>query len=111
MQPAAVRHFGSPVNRLEHFGSYACRNVNGREGGRRSQHATADALDVAGFVLSNGRRILVRTDWNGDAQEVSFLREIHAGACRLFDTVLGPEYNAAHHDHLHLDRGSFRICR
>jgi hypothetical protein len=111
MQPAAVRDFGVPVARLEHFGSYACRNVNGSASGRRSQHATADALDVAAFVLRDGRRISVRTGWNGNPREREFLREIHAGACRVFDTVLGPEYNASHHDHLHLDRGSFHVCR
>jgi hypothetical protein len=43
--------------------------------------------------------------------EGRFLREVHDGACDFFDTVLGPEYNAAHHDHLHLDRGAFRLCR
>jgi hypothetical protein len=111
VQPAAMRDFGVPVARLEHFGSYACRNINGSDSGRRSQHATADALDVAAFVLRDGRRISVRTGWNGNAKEREFVREIHAGACRVFDAVLGPEYNASHHDHLHLDRGSFRVCR
>ena len=111
MQPAAARNFGVPVTRIEHFGSYACRNVNGDDGERRSQHATADAIDVSGFVLRDGHRVRVRTGWNGDAKERQFLREIHEGACRVFDAVLGPDYNAAHQDHLHLDRGSYRICR
>jgi len=111
VQPAAEKFFGEPVTKVEHFGSYACRNVYGRDGDRRSQHATADALDVAGFVLRDGRRVRVRTGWEGDANERAFLREVHAGACRVFDAVLGPDYNAAHRDHLHLDRGSFRICR
>jgi hypothetical protein len=111
LQPAALRAFGVPVTRLEHFGSYACRNVYGREENRRSQHATADAIDVAGFVLKDGHRVRVRTGWSGDPKEAAFLREIHAGACLVFDAVLGPDYNEAHRDHLHLDRGSFRICR
>ena len=111
MHPAALESFGVPVTRIEHVGSYACRNVYGRDDGRRSQHATADALDVAGFVLQDGRRVRVRDGWNGDAEEAAFLREVHAGACRVFDAVLGPDYNAAHHDHLHLDRGSYRVCR
>jgi hypothetical protein len=25
--------------------------------------------------------------------------------------VLGPEYNAAHHDHFHLDRGPLMRCK
>lgn len=42
----------------------------------------------------------------------SFLREIHASACRYFGTVLGPEANNAHRNHFHLDmadrpRGNF----
>jgi hypothetical protein len=111
MQPAALRHFDAPVVRFEHFGSYACRNVYGRKEAPLSRHATADALDAAGFVLRNGRRISVERDWGSDDPDGRFLREVHAGACRLFDTVLGPEYNAAHRNHFHLDRGGHRVCR
>jgi hypothetical protein len=32
-----------------------------------------------------------------------FLRRMHEGACTMFGTVLGPEANEAHRDHLHLD--------
>ena len=73
--------------------------------------AEADALDVAGFVLSDGRRVRVLSGWRGDARDAAFLRDVHAGACRVFDAVLGPDYNAAHHDHFHLDRGSLKVCR
>lgn len=111
LQPAARRHFNERVVRLEHYGSYACRNVYGRDGDRRSRHATADALDLAGFVLEGGRRIRVRTGWDGDARDAAFLREVHGQACRFFDAVLGPDYNAAHRDHFHVDRGSFKVCR
>jgi hypothetical protein len=111
VQPAARAHFGAPVTLLEHFGSYACRNVDGRENARRSQHATADALDVAGFVIGESHRIRVLGDWHGNRDEARFLRDVHSGACRFFDGVLSPDYNAAHRDHLHVDRGRFRICR
>lgn len=111
LQPAAMRHFGSPVERLEHFGSYSCRNVYGRLEGTRSRHATAEALDVAGVTLANGQRIRVLRDWNTATPEGRFLRELRDGACRFFDAVLSADYNAAHRDHLHLDRGSFRVCR
>ncbi len=111
LQPEAIKHFGRPVRRIEHFGSYACRNVYGRENARRSRHATADAFDVSGFVLGNGKRIRVVSDWNGESAESRFLRAIHAGACSSFDTTLGPEYNAAHRDHFHFDTGSYGICR
>jgi hypothetical protein len=41
-----------------------------------------------------------------------FLHDIHAAACKIFGTVLGPEANNAHKNHFHLDmaqrqRGSF----
>jgi len=113
VQPAALHYFGRPVTKLEHFGSYSCRSVYGRPNARMSNHATADALDVAGFVIGGDTsgevtRVRVLGDWNGEGPEAQFLREIHDGACRFFDSVLGPEYNAAHRDHFHLDRGSFR---
>ena len=111
LQPAARAHFDAPVTRLEHFGSYACRNIDGREDARRSQHATADALDVAGFVIGSSRRIRVLSSWEGNDEEALFLREVRSGACRFFDGVLSPDYNEAHRDHVHLDRGRFRICR
>ncbi len=109
--PAARTQLGSEVARIEHFGSYACRNVYGRENARRSQHATADALDIAGIVLRDGRRIRVLADWHGNAPGAAFLRTLRDGACTYFDAVLGPDYNAAHRDHFHFDRGAARICR
>jgi hypothetical protein len=109
--PAADRHLGRAPVSIEHFGSYACRNLYGRDAAPRSRHATADALDVAGFVLDGGRRIGVARDWGGTGPEARFLRDVHRGACRWFDAVLGPDHNAAHADHLHLDRGPARACR
>ncbi|MET0281072.1 MAG: extensin family protein [Steroidobacteraceae bacterium] len=111
VQPAAMRHFGQRVDRIEHFGSYACRNVYGRPDATRSRHATAEAWDVAGFVLADGRRIRVARDWQPDGSAGMFLHEVRDGACRFFDGVLSPDYNAAHRDHLHLDRGPYRMCR
>jgi hypothetical protein len=109
--PAAERHFASPVQRIEHFGSYACRNVYGRPDATRSRHATAEAFDVAGFVLADGRRVRVLGDWNEDSAAARFLHDVRDGACRFFDGVLSPDHNAAHRDHLHLDRGPYRYCR
>jgi hypothetical protein len=111
LQPAAVAHFGQPVAAIRHFGSYACRNLYGKADARRSEHASANALDVAAFTLRDGRDIAVRNDWDGDDAKARFLRDVHQGACGFFDVVLGPDYNAAHRDHLHFDRGTFRVCR
>jgi hypothetical protein len=115
-QPAARRHFGKPIVRIEHAGSYSCRRLYGRAQGRFSEHATADAIDVLGFRLADGRRISVLRDWRGEPAKAAFLREVRDGGCDLFATVLSPDYNAAHADHFHMDqadRGSFgwRLCR
>lgn len=113
LQSAAQRHFGEPVARVEHAGSYACRNVRGTagEGERRSQHAFANAFDVMGFRLQRGARISVLRDWPGAGPPAAFLREVNKGACRFFKGTLGPDYNTAHRDHFHLDRGPYGICR
>lgn len=116
VQPAARTHLGSRVTGLIHFGSYSCRRMYGRPGGDFSEHATADAIDVAGFRLADEREVRVVADWQGGGAEAAFLRDVRDGACTLFATVLSPEYNAAHRDHLHLDqaqRGAtgWRACR
>lgn len=116
MQSAARRHLGSQVTAVEHAGSYSCRRLYGREEGAFSEHATADALDITGFRLADGSRVSVLEHWEGDTRRSAFLRDVRDGACRLFSTVLSPDYNEAHADHLHLDqaeRGSkgWRMCR
>lgn len=116
LQPAANRHFGSRVVAIEHFGSYNCRRIGSGSTGAFSEHATADAVDIAAFRLADGTRISVLRDWNGDGEKSAFLRDVRDGACDLFSTVLGPDYNRAHRDHLHLDQASrgalgWRACR
>jgi hypothetical protein len=114
VQPAAQRHFGQPVVTVQSFGSYACRPVRGGREGRWSEHARANAIDVAGFRLADGRRIGIAADWTGEGPEAAFLREVRDGACRTFSTVLSPDYNDLHRDHLHLDqadRGGWSFCR
>lgn len=111
LQPAAQTVFGQRVARVDHLGSFACRNVYGRAQGRLSQHASANALDIAGFRLADGRRVSVLGDWNDEGDKGRFLREVRDGACKQFDTVLGPEYNAAHRNHFHLDMGRWQVCR
>ena len=98
---AARQIFGSPLASIQTMGSYSCRNVAGSA--RRSAHASADAIDIGSFVLADGRRIDVKDGWNGSHQERQFLRTIQRSACRRFDTVLGPDYNAAHRDHFHVE--------
>ncbi|MDP3659794.1 extensin family protein [Phenylobacterium sp.] len=110
VQPAARSLLGEPVARIEHYGTYACRNVYGRSQGRPSEHATANALDVAAFRTASGRRLTVSGDFRDEAKNGAFLRAARDGACRWFRAVLSPDYNAAHRDHLHLDFGRYRRC-
>jgi hypothetical protein len=96
--------------RIETMGSYNCRNVAGST--KRSAHATANAIDVAAFVLADGRRISLTGGWdNGSARERQFLSVVHQSACKRFGTVLGPAYNAAHKDHFHLELSGKAYCR
>lgn len=111
LQPAARKILGSPVSRVEHVGSFACRNIYGRKNARRSAHASAEALDVTAFTLQDGRKISVLGDWQAESRRGDFLREAHRGACRSFSTVLGPDYNAAHANHFHLAVNGFSLCR
>lgn len=111
LQPAAAAAYGQKVARVDHLGSFACRNMYSRESGARSQHATASALDIAGFRLADGRTISVLKDWPKDNADARFLRQARDGACDMFSVVLSPDYNAAHRNHFHLDVGPWWICR
>ena len=174
-QPAAREAFGTKIAKLANASAYMCRNRYNDAAAKISDHAFANALDVSAFVLSDGRRIDVKTYWGPVAREAvtqpgrpaeiarravtagleagkeknsiepakptpavqaappqpaateqaasaataasaeqKFLRNIHDSACGIFTTVLGPEANAAHHDHFHLDlqkRRSSAYCQ
>lgn len=111
--PAAYQMLGSELAKIESMGSYACRNVVGSAGpARRSGHAIANAIDIGGFVLKDGRRVSILNDWTSpDPQTRAFLRTIRDSACKRFGTVLSPDYNAAHRNHLHLEDDGARFCR
>jgi hypothetical protein len=114
VQPLAEDMLDSRIARIEHYGSYSCRRMYGSNTGRWSEHATGNAIDIAGFVLADGRRITVARDWNGEGDEAAFLHRAREEGCGIFGTVLSPDYNAAHADHLHFDqaaRGFGGYCR
>ena len=87
LQPAAQAVFGQPVVRIDHSGSFACRNI--ARSNRRSQHASANALDLAGFHLQDGTRITVARDWQGEGDKARFLRQVRDAACKAFNVTLG----------------------
>ncbi|WDR02021.1 extensin family protein [Devosia algicola] len=86
--------------------SYMCRKRNNAADGLTSEHGFADALDVVGFALGDGTNVKVADDWlPASSAGGRLLRLAHDAACARFTTVLGPEANALHRDHLHLDLG------
>lgn len=86
--------------------SYMCRARVGGAEQFTSEHGFANAIDVVGFTLADGRSIAVKDDWlPATTPEAKLLRQSHGAACGKFTTVLGPEANADHEDHLHLDLG------
>ncbi len=106
---AARQYLGGELQRIETMGSYSCRNIAGS--GRLSQHAHANAIDVSAFVLTDGRRITVEQNWKSGRREREFLSAVHESACKRFGTVLSPDYNAAHYNHLHFDMSGNGYCR
>lgn len=120
VQPAAQRLLGHRVKSIKTFGTYSCRGINGNAYADRlkalhlpvprSEHATANAIDIAAFDLDNGDSVTVLKDWPGQGAKADFLHTVHEGACRFFRVVLGPHANAAHANHFHLDRGPWHAC-
>jgi hypothetical protein len=112
VQPAADQWLGSRIVRIETFGTYACRTRNSQPGARLSEHAFANAVDVSGFVLADGRRITVQQGWNGEDERVRrFLRAVHQAGCRRFAIGLSPDSDAYHYNHMHFDMGRGPYCR
>jgi hypothetical protein len=112
VQPAAKATLGQSVTRVSQIGSYNCRAIRSVNGptDRMSEHATANAVDIAGFQLANGKRISLLKNWNGSDAEQSFMRVIRDGGCNYFRITLSPEYNALHADHFHFDQGRWTSC-
>ena len=77
---------------IDHYGSYSCRRVSGRLDGPYSEHATADAIDIAAFRLPDGRRVASLADWHGTPGEAGFLHAVR-DRLRPFLDRLSPDYN------------------
>ncbi len=115
VQPAAQRWFGQRVVEIKQISAYSCRGMNGNPSAHISEHAFGNALDIAAFTLADGRHVSVKDGWRGLPEEQGFLRDVEAGACQQFTTVLAPGSNVYHYDHIHVDlmrRASRRlICQ
>ncbi|WP_411032965.1 extensin family protein [Shinella sp. BYT-45] len=105
---------GEAITGLSQASAYVCRNRNGAEDGKISEHAFGNAVDIAGFTLKSGKTLTVRPADKDATLEGAFQRAITEAACLYFTTVLDPGSDAAHQNHLHLDvkerRGGYRYC-
>ena len=115
VQPAAGREFGERVVGVDIAASYSCRPRNNVRGAKMSEHGYGNAIDIAAFTLESGRKIAVEQGWRGASSERSFLHTVHDDACGQFHTVLGPNADRAHRNHIHLDlqnrRSGSSYCR
>ena len=119
----ARKILGSPLKRVHHAGTYSCRRQRGNSSGAWSEHAFANAWDITGFELEDGRVISVLKNWDSKTNKATkaqkaekkarakFLHKSRDSACNLFRVVLSPDYTPAHRDHLHLDQGPSSTCR
>ena len=115
VQPAAQKWFGQPVTGIKQISAYSCRGMNGNPNAHISEHAFGNALDIASFVLADGRVVTVEKGWRGAPEEQAFLHDVQAAACELFTTVLAPGSNVYHYNHIHVDlmrrASGRRICQ
>lgn len=113
LQPAAQAFLETTVTGITHIGSYNCREMRtaGGSTGRMSTHATAEAIDIAGFRFSDGTETRLIRDWQGQGDKAAFLRAARDGACDWFRLTLSPDYNALHADHFHLQSRGWGACR
>lgn len=110
LAPIARQEMGADLVGIGQLGTFACRNVNNERDGRRSQHATANAIDIASFRFSDGRTVSVLHDFGKPTAQGRFLDRAHDAACAVFGTVLGPRYNRLHANHFHLDMAGYSYC-
>lgn len=114
LTPAARWRYLSGVKTIHQGSSYSCRNIR-RSGGVASEHSKGNALDVMRIELRNGKDIDVRKPGWFAFRERGLLKNVRAGGCEYFTTVLGPGYDADHADHFHFDvknrRNGYVACR
>lgn len=109
-RPLTEQLMASRLTRIDHLGSFACRNIYHRPAARRSEHASAQALDISGFRLADGRHITVLRGWKED-KNAAWLQALLSASCRYYGNGLGPDYNVAHANHFHLGMRGYGLCR
>ena len=112
LTPLAKAQLGATVAEVHHFSSYNCRKIRTSRGvsDRWSTHASARAIDISGVTLADGTRVDLRKHWEEEGARSAYLKAIQNDACAIFGLVLGPNYNALHADHFHIQM-SGQGCR
>lgn len=121
IQPLAMHHFGQPVRRILHLGTYDCRTQRNEttaaaarlgtsKGGRLSEHARGRAIDLSGVELADGTMVTVKNQWRAGGAAGAFLHELARASCHSFNVVLTPNHDRFHQDHIHLDIGPHMLC-
>jgi hypothetical protein len=111
--PAAEEHLDAKPDELVNASSYVCRPRNNQPGAKLSEHARANAFDIAAIGFADRDPVTIESRSSGEI-EGRFQRAIREGSCRYFTTVLGPGSDASHATHFHFDmaarRGGYRLC-
>ena len=97
-----VARLGGGVASLQVVAHYSCRTRNNRTGAKISEHGKGRAVDISAINLKNGKSLTVLTGWQ-DRIQGKLLKRMHQAACDTFTTVLGPNSDRFHQDHIHLD--------
>jgi hypothetical protein len=121
VQPQAKKQVGASVIGIRNASSYACRRRNNATTGKLSEHAKANALDIAAFDFSRKTEIAVAGGSSGLfgrsglSGKGTFVTAVRKSACQYFNTVLGPGADPFHGNHFHVDLmnlrpGRFKMC-
>jgi hypothetical protein len=97
--PAAKEEFGAELKSISQASGFVCRPRHG--GGKMSEHAFGNALDIASFTLTDGTKIEIGP--TPPDKQAKFLGKVRSAACGPFKTVLGPGSDPDHELHFHLD--------
>lgn len=75
LQPAAHQVLGSRIKRIVGASAYSCRSIYHNPKLPLSEHATGNAVDIAGFVTADGRTIMVAKTWGPTERDIAEARK------------------------------------
>jgi len=114
LQEEAERELGSRVARIDHLGTFNCREMAAYD--LISEHSFANGIDLRRFHLADGRAVdvlkhFVPEDDAATDPRALFLRKL---GNRLFDedvfsNVVTPYFDKLHRNHIHVDLARYRV--